>query len=1116
MTLSARVKVARRFQRAIRIDADLAHPAALQGFICPPSASELLMRMARHVMEDGQGAFTWTGTYGSGKSSLALALGAVLGPDGPLKDHTAQALGKETVARLWDALPPRKKGWRVLPVVGCREPLAQVMGEAIENTGFLRDQQPVAWTEQRVLSSLQEIAMQFPRVGGGLIVFVDEMGKFLEGAIYGETDIYFFQQLAEVASRSGKRLLLVGILHQAFEEYAYRLSRTMREEWSKVQGRFADLAFSTSGEEQIVLLAQAIESDHKPAELGSVARDVASQHHRTVSPHLARRLEDCWPLHPLVACLLGPVSQRRFSQNHRSLFGFLNSADPLGFRDFLQQATEGDLYEVCHLWDYLQINLEPSIMASPDGHRWALAADALAFCAAKDGSELHLRLLKTIALVDLVKDRSGLIASFNLLCLALQGFDPLAIKSALRELQDWSLAIYRKFNGSYSIFEGSDFDIEKALRRALDSIGEVDFDKLNEIAGFQPIVAKRHYHEKGALRWFDLALVPLRDIEIVADGHVPRHRAVGTFFLAVPTQRETVNVAERMAQRIVRQYGRGNIVVGIPQVSLDIVSLAQELLAMEFVREHTPELQGDRVARREVMSRIAELLSRMKTEMDRALDNTRWFCNERDACQLPFFQLSSLASDLAHAKYKDAPVLRNELLNRTKLSSSAAAARNALLRRMALNEGEERLGIQGFPAEGGLFASLLDTTGLYRKTPSGWRHVPPMDDADLGNLAPLWQAALDAVRGADHRTVALAEIYAIWRAPPFGVKEGMLPVLAAAFLLSHRQSLAIYRENVFQARVTDLDMDYLARDPNDIQVRWMVLSDDARHLLSDLADVVRSLDKGNALASLEPIDVARGLVSIYDQLPAWVDRTRRISAKAGKVRQLLKRANDPNRLIFDDVPQALANDFNALEEDAARIALEVREGLQELQQAYPSMLHRLRESLLTELQVPSASPTMLSELRKRAANVRQLSGNHRLESFVVRLTAFHGTDADMESLASMATNKPCRNWVDSDIDQARLNLAELAQSFIRIEGLAHVQGRTNKRQAMALVVGLNGRPTPLHEEFDVTDLEQDDVNALLSRMEKTLARSGEKRRRIILATLAELSARYISDAKVNE
>ena len=70
------------------------------------------------------------------------------------------------------------------------------------------------------------------------------------------------------------------------------------------------------------------------------------------------------------------------------------------------------------------------------------------------------------------------------------------------------------------------------------------------------------------------------------------------------------------------------------------------------------------------------------------------------------------------------------------------------------------------------------------------------------------------------------------------------------------------------------------------------------------------------------------------------------------------------------------------------------------------MLHRLREVLLTELDVPNTSEAMLQELKARAENVRQLSGDHRLEAFVIRLARFLGGDEDMESLASLATNKP--------------------------------------------------------------------------------------------------------------
>ena len=108
---------------------------------------------------------------------------------------------------------------------------------------------------------------------------------------------------------------------------------------------FVDLIVNTAGEEQIDLISRAIESDHRPKKPGAPASAVAKFSRRDRprdAERLAATLEACWPLHPVVACLLGPISRRRFGQNQRSIFGFLNSAEPHGFQDFLNQAFAGE------------------------------------------------------------------------------------------------------------------------------------------------------------------------------------------------------------------------------------------------------------------------------------------------------------------------------------------------------------------------------------------------------------------------------------------------------------------------------------------------------------------------------------------------------------------------------------------------------------------------------------------------------------------------------------------------------------------------------------------------------------------------------------------------------
>ena len=161
-------------------------------------------------------------------------------------------------------------------------------------------------------------------------MFIDEMGKFLEAAVRNGSDIYVFQQLAEAASRSEGRLLVIGILHQSFEEYSQRLSHEIRDEWAKIQGRFIDQVINATGQEQIELISRAIESDHLPGNMDNLCTDVAKviqQNNKTDTDQLASKLSTCWPLHPVVTCLLRPISRRRFGQNQRSLFGFLNSAE---------------------------------------------------------------------------------------------------------------------------------------------------------------------------------------------------------------------------------------------------------------------------------------------------------------------------------------------------------------------------------------------------------------------------------------------------------------------------------------------------------------------------------------------------------------------------------------------------------------------------------------------------------------------------------------------------------------------------------------------------------------------------------------------------------------------
>ncbi|QYU69304.1 hypothetical protein J4558_03940 [Leptolyngbya sp. 15MV] len=563
--MSDLVKVSRRFTRSVRVDTDIGDPAALEGYICPHSAIEALLAMARHRLATDHSAFTWTGPYGSGKSSLAVALASLL--QGNRADVAKAFAHASTTDEVDELVKHFRKGaapWNICAVVGQRGDAEAIIGEAIKNAVM----RPAKRSKDESFASwVGRVAAQTR--GPGLALIIDEMGKFLEHAALEQSDIHVFQELAEIASRSNGKLLVVGILHQAFDEYAQRLSRESRDDWLKIQGRYLDLPVNLAADEQIDLIARAVETSREP-EVDDGMRLVAAVMRggrESDSERLAMKLAACWPLHPLTASLLGPISRRRFGQSQRSIFGFLTSAEPYGFQEFLA-ATEPDArrFDPDQLWDYLRANLESAILASPDGHRWSTAVDAIDRCELRGGSPDHLAAIKTIALLDLFKDRSGLQPTSGVIQVGIGAKSERNWKLIADDLLKWSVVVFRKHSGAFAIYAGSDFDIESALDDARSRGIGTDFKRLEEQPALRPVLAKRHYEEKGALRWFEVGIAPLSEAEERVRAYEPAPGSAGLFLILISTNEENKAAARRIARSAAAEAGDRLVMVGWTRV----------------------------------------------------------------------------------------------------------------------------------------------------------------------------------------------------------------------------------------------------------------------------------------------------------------------------------------------------------------------------------------------------------------------------------------------------------------------------------------------------------------------------------------------------------------------
>lgn len=1092
--LSDVVTISRQFLRSVRIDTDVGRDDALSGYICQGTASSLLESMARQITETRQRAFTWTGPYGGGKSSLALMLCSLVGGQPKVRAKARQLLDVPEGSLVHKAFEAKGDGWLVVPVVGKRADVAQELSAALSKAQGLpapRKKQP------DVVGELVEAAERHPQ---GVLVVIDELGKLLEASAQDGGDIYFFQELAEAASRCSGKLVIVGILHQAFEAYASRLGRQSRDEWAKVQGRFVDIPLVAAADEVIELVGKAInvEDPTLPAEASHLAEKIAIaiRTRRPGTPAtLADSLRACWPLHPVTAALLGPISRRRFGQNERSTFGFLASREPLGFVEFLNgyEAQWFTMYGPAAYWDYLRANLEPTIIASPDGHRWAQCCDAVERAEAK-GSDIHVKLTKTIALIEMFRNGSGLVAEEAVLAVSTPDVIEDQIRKALEELADWKVLIQRKHLGAWGIYAGSDFDIEGAINIARGEIGEPDLGHISTLSDLQPVLAKRHYQKTGTMRWFTRGIIRLGDIEAVVEKFELKGASAGAFLLCLPPPGQTVRSAEHRVRHASASTGVKTLRIGTPKNAERIIELSLELAASQRVMNTRPELHGDSVARREVVGRIEAVRASLEEELADAFELSKWYSQGEAIETKGNAALSIIASDIVEKVFDEAPFIFSELINREDPSSNSVKARKDLMNRMVTHAHLPKLGYEGFPADAGLYYTVLNDPGLHRARDSGdWGFGDPNLNQRGKSYETFWWRTKGELL-SQGKSLTLKELYAAWAQAPFGVRSGVMPVLSLAFYLANRSSLALYVNSVFTPDLTDAVVDEWTLDPGRIRFQHVEASKDKAKLVNALAKTVS--DRSNTVVGAAPLDVARGLVGLVVGLPGWTKRTTTVSPRAQQVRAMLLKASDPLRVLFSDLPTLLEA------QDPATLNTRLQAVTDELSNAYHGMLANVHAHLLDAL---DHGVRPLDELRKRAGTVKGMTGDFKLDAFATRLETYDQSDENVESLISLAIDKPQAAWVDRDIDAAMAKLAEWAVDFRKAETMAPLRGRPSTRRVIGVVFGASHG----QDATGFVDISDTDTPAVDRLVKQFLAEAQGERKEVILAALAEAGAMMV-------
>ena len=1142
--LADHISVIGRFTRSANLERDIDRPEPLDGYIVTARALDVVERVAA-VAASGPagGAWSLTGPYGSGKSSLALLLDAAFGPATPTRtlawrliDETSPAVG-ESIRQAHGRHHTKDSGFHRGLITADREPIGHTVLRALHSAVLRRyGKLPSSGTFQAadtLSRALEDATTNDPRGTGPsatatveiarclaedapLLLIIDEFGKNLEAiGDSTEADPYLLQQLAEAGQGSGLPIFLLTLQHLSFEDYLAGTGGHRRREWAKVQGRFEDISYVESARQTRALIGTAF-----------VVRDENLQNRitRWAQPHAkAMRslgiaemadpevVASCYPLHPLTAVLL-PELCSRYGQHERTLFSFLagpHSASAASFLATTKPPSRGSLPSLglAAVYDYFVASETQAAMSSERMRRWTEIALRL--------RDLHgltpqqTRLAKAIALLNLVSAGGTVRASSEVLSLA----DPDS-GATLAGLETAGVVIYREFANEYRIWQGTDVDIRRLMELAHQKVKQQSLPEI--LSGLDqplPVVAARHSAEHDVLRVFTR--------RYAAGGeHIEPLNAFspydGEILLIVSVDRGLPKLANPVATA-------KPVVVAVPNDLTALDSVAGEVAVVTVVLKD-PAVESDWVARRELAERLAETQAALRHAIFATFGAgaCRWVLIDASGVkELPAGRGSAALSEAADLAYSSTPAVGNEMLNRTDLTSQGAKARRLLLEAMIERGFEANLGLDGYGPEVAMYRAFLARTGLHGRDSSNGTCVfrAPTD----ASLFPAWRALENEYERAKTRRVNLKDIHAVLLLPPIGMKAAVIPVFVTAALLVFRDEIAIYEHGTFKPLLTPALSERMVRNPGHFDIKHFANTTGARrHVIDALAGRLGKRSGFHTHRVGNVLSVVGHLVSQVRNLDSFTRQTRNLTAATRKVRDALVAAVEPDELLFDTLPNALG--FPPVPADTetyakvSEYAESVGVALEELTGRHDRLLAELFELLLD-----TSAETNRLAITGQAAGLENEVLNPSVRAFVLTL-ANDGVDTDADWISAVATvvaRKAPAEWNDNDLTRFRHELPLQIAAFQRLVAL-HAERRAQGGGPFDALRITITRPDG-SEHVGLVDIDQRQRYLVDKALDEILKKLGEtigsphRAHKALLAVLGEqmLSEQADSDDEMN-
>ena len=990
----------------------------------------------------------------------------------------------------------------------------------------------------------RDVAAQLRDYGyDGIVVIWDEFGRYLEAhtsQAFGN-EAAALQTFAETCNYSyDDQLHLLLFTHKELQGYASSLPQSYQQEWSRIEGRFQRHDLSTDPLIAYRLIASAIQYTDPAIVYHYLNEELVdwfigwAKDYRlfgALSEQEIRQLiQNTWPLHPLTVFALAHLSNR-VAQNERTMFTFLTSDEPNALRGLVEKKllTNGDspLIRVADLWDYFENSVRADIGGSGAHRYWSGVINALDKVA--DSDEIGEEAVKALGVIAICAESSSIRPNTDIIAWATGAHDEedfQAVNHALNNLRRRKVVMNRQIDGYWTFINGSDINFEDLLRVTLERVNPspVQLRRLLEQTLPAPYtLARRYNQQRSMIRYFTGVYRWANELQDAPWNLLIEQEETDGLVIYVLA---TSDLEWQQAFEGIQAYDQ--VVYVFPredQPLISLVDILRELFALQEINNDATLRQHDDRERiqREIDWLLEDAEGRLENTVKNLIDPRQqksvWITTGSDSKAYGHQvnspgQTTKIVSDMCDDVFSATPLLNSEGLNRRNPTAQQNRAAQQVIDALFSHEPDETFGLEGRGPEVLALNSLLRIPGILQQDANENWYIGRPDDECLTDVWDQIESHFDASVGQQQSLEPLVEQLT---APPYGLREGVMPVLIAAVLSSRLMVTSMWHNRVPVSTIDGRTLTTAIEKSDEYTAEighWSPeLEDLWQVLMSRFDEYIQDIERDK-----QPLSRLRsGMTRWVQGLPAFCRFTRQISDQAIQFRDVIRKVQtEPAKAIFKTLPRVL--ELNA-SSDVDQIVATVDRLMQEISNAYYDLQRRLDVLVANEFGYAGLTQHGLITLKSWLSGIQTENGttinefkfSSTLTQNVVNLLLnTDTTDAQFWNHMSEAVlGVSLRDWNDNSEERFQ---AELLKARDEVERDVHELIEEDKAVSFAIQLPDD---EPREFRFRSSDLSQHGQR-LLQNFKSTMEIAGrpisvDERRKIALAFLVHVMGEDLDD-----